>query len=96
MRENFSGKNNPNWKGGVIDRRGYVKCLKKTHPNADSSGYIWEHHLVMEKKMGRFLKPKEIVHHKNKNKADNRIENLRLFKTNNEHIKFHQMVKRRN
>lgn len=44
----------------------------------------------MEKHLNRYLTFPEVVHHINKNPVDNRIENLKLFKDNSEHIKFHR------
>lgn len=78
------GSSSPSWKGGKIHLRssGYVYATCSTHPRATSNGYVLEHILVMEKSLGRYLLPKETVHHKNGQKNDNRIENLELWSGN--------------
>jgi len=73
-----TGRFNPTWKGGIKRDKGYVYLLVKNHPRA-SAGYVSEHRLVMEKKLGRYLKPNELVYHKNGVKSDNRIENLEII-----------------
>jgi hypothetical protein len=86
-----SGPNHPDWKGGrKKNYYGYILVQNKSHPDADEKGYILEHRLVMEKKVGRRLKSNEIVHHINRNRVDNRPENLRLFNSVGEHFKHHR------
>lgn len=73
------------WKGGkVITTGGYVYVMKPEHPNASKSGYVMEHRLIMEEHLGRLLKKDEDIHHINKIKTDNRLENLQLL-TKSEH-----------
>jgi hypothetical protein len=64
---------------GTINSDGYRLVVRKGHPSAQKDGRIPEHRLVMEEHLGRQLFPDETVHHKNGERADNRIENLELW-----------------
>lgn len=74
--------------GRTIGPHGYMKIRIPNHPFADNGGYVKEHRAVIEKAIGRYLKSKEIVHHINGIKLDNRIENLILFPNRKAHIQF--------
>ena len=76
------------WKGGRIYIKKYIYIFKPQHPYATANGYIAKHHLMMEKKLGRYLLPGEVVHHKNGVCDDNREENLKLF-SNSKHTSYH-------
>ena len=74
-----SGENHPMWKGGRSKvTGGYIKIKQPNHPDVTCGGYVLEHRLVMEKKLGRRLQSIEEVHHRNGIKDDNRPENLEL------------------
>jgi hypothetical protein len=87
VNKDTSGARNNHWKGGRSSINGYALIQQPDHPHANRHGYVLEHRLVMEKMIGRFLEPQEVVHHRNKNKQDNSPANLQLFSENSEHLK---------
>jgi transcriptional regulator with XRE-family HTH domain/uncharacterized protein (DUF1330 family) len=84
-----SGSDNPKWNGGKrYHSDGYIQVLVPNHPHSVGCGYVYEHRVIMEQHVGRFLERDEHVHHLNGNKTDNRIENLQLLSAS-EHAKLH-------
>ena len=59
------------WRGGYVD----IKVFD------GHDGWRKEHRHVMEQHIGRELYPHENVHHKNGDRADNRLTNLELWTT---------------
>ena len=88
--------------GRIVDKSGYIHVFVPDHPECqrvnevrrlNANGkyyrkekYIQEHRLVMEAHLGRYLLPTEVVHHRNDNKQDNRLDNLELFDSNGRHL----------
>ena len=72
------GKKNPRWNGGrFVSKDGYVMIWKPGHPRARNGKYVCEHLLVAERALGRpLVLGKELVHHINGIRDDNRPQNL--------------------
>lgn len=85
------GSAHHNWRGGRIKHSdGYWLVYAPDHPaGANSKGYVLEHRLVMERMLGRYLTPNELVHHINEVKTDNRPENLELM-NRSDHMSHHK------
>ena len=85
------GERNHNWNGGIkMSKKGYRFILKPEHERADSNGYVLEHIVVWEQHHNTKIPDGYIIHHINKNKCDNNIDNLMLMSAG-EHIRLHHL-----
>lgn len=51
--------------------------------------FVFEHDLIIEYVLGRELDSENVVHHLNRNRLDNNINNLIVFKTKSDHVRYH-------
>lgn len=78
---------------GYVTSHGYVRVkVGKGHALADSAGYTYEHRLVASEKLGRPLTRREVVHHINGLKDDNRPENLEVHPSRWSHNSEHRRL----
>lgn len=84
------GERNSKWRGGIVDDgHGRTLIYSPGHPHPSYCGtHVYRYRLVMEKHLGRFLSPNEIVHHKNGDHSDDRLENLEVM-SQSEHCLLH-------
>lgn len=75
----YKSKQYPISKKKHKNKNGYIYVYFKNHPYSDKTGRVFEHRIVMEKKLGRYLFPFENIHHRNGVKSDNRLTNLELW-----------------
>lgn len=84
-------KGKASWNAGMgkgwIDRRGY----RWIRVNGRS---VREHRHIVEQHLGRKLLPTEIVHHRNGDPADNRIDNLEVM-NGGDHMRHHHKGEKR-
>lgn len=75
-----------------LSQYGYVMLWEPTHPHA-MKGWILEHRLIVERRLGRLLHSNEHVHHRNGQKDDNRDANLVVL-SHHEHSRLHNDARR--
>ena len=68
---------------------GYPIIYRPEHPKSNRDGYIYQHIEVAETKLGRYLKPDEVVHHRDRNRSNNNPNNLLVFASKSDHTSFH-------
>ena len=68
----------------------YLRVNVKDHPKTKKFPLVGLHILAAEQKLGRNLKPDEVVHHIDMNKHNNNQENLMVFATFGDHAAFHK------
>lgn len=67
-------------KGKIISSHGYTKVrVDKNDQLSDPNGYAYEHHIVWREAGNEHPKKGQVIHHKNDDKQDNHIENLKLI-----------------
>lgn len=70
-----------------VDTLGYVRTKRQ------DGSWDREHRIIIEQIIGRKLTSKEIVHHKNTIRDDNRAVNLELCASQKLHFKYHRRAK---
>ena len=98
FKSRYFGARTSGWKGGRwVNQEGYIKVtLAPDDPFIAMSRHgrsndVLEHRIVMARHLGRTLESSEAVHHRNKDKQDNRIDNLELIDHSN-HASNHQTM----
>lgn len=72
----------------IVKKGDYAYAVVPEHPRATKHGYVLVHRIVVENHLNRLLNANEVVHHKNGQMHDNRLENLEVL-TNSKHAKHH-------
>lgn len=86
------GKEHSGWKGGRGIKSGYWTVYIENHPRRLNNGRVFEHILIAEKKLGRFINKSEPIHHIDFNPLNNDPGNLYVCKNNKDHAKIHHSL----
>ena len=83
----------PLYKGRWKTSDRYILIHLPEHPFADKAGYVKEHRLIVEKKIGRYLTKEEVIHHMDEVRDNNDIDNLMIFPNSSQHTKWHTAIR---
>lgn len=82
----YHGKIHHKWNGGQFFDNGYIRLVTRRE---DGSRYMpMQHRVFMLERLGREYTQDEVVHHINRNRSDNDINNLQVM-TRSGHSKYH-------
>ena len=94
----YAGEQCHLWKGGN-SKNGEERYIAIPPPSdyvgeVKANGWIFEHRIVAQRKLGRPLLPQEEVHHIDDNGKNNHPDNLMVFPNHKEHMKHHHDLAR--
>lgn len=70
-----------------INNKGYEIIYLPEHKYCDNKGWVLLHRFIVEYGKGDYLERDKVVHHIDKDKLNNDIENLEVLKKNSKHLK---------
>ncbi|MFA5379442.1 MAG: HNH endonuclease [Dehalococcoidia bacterium] len=77
----------------TVTKSGYVLIYQPEHHLSDVRGYVYEHRLVAEQKIGRPLIKGEMIHHIDGNAGNNHPDNLEVVSSHEAHRLLHRSAK---
>ena len=76
-----------------VDGQGYINIYQPDHPNTHNNGYIFEHILIAEKALGKYLPQGAVIHHVDGNRKNNSPNNLVICQDNVYHHSLHRRIR---
>lgn len=84
-----TGDKHSMWRGGKSLKKGYWTVHMPEHPRASSNKRVFEHIVIMENHVGRYIKKGEMIHHIDFDRGNNNLKNLYLCKNPSDHAQCH-------